>query len=80
MGLFDNLWATSESVRVLDSQRLAFEDLLESQLRTLKLLAVSLRDKGMNKDQATDSINKLASKHGGLIEVLDFYSNTFGIH
>lgn len=79
MGLFDNFYATSVGCRVLDSNRLIFEDLSGRQHRTLKFLAVSLKDKGMNKDQATDSINRLAVKHGGLEEVLDFYSNTFDV-
>lgn len=79
MGLFDGFWATQVSVRVLEYQRLNVDALPERYLRTLKLLAVSLKDKDMSKDQAFNAINQLAIKHGGLVEVLDFYSKTFGI-
>ncbi|MBE8233485.1 MAG: hypothetical protein HAW67_07080 [Endozoicomonadaceae bacterium] len=79
MGIFDNFWATGVSVRVLESQGLVADDLPELSQRTLKMIAISLKDKGMNKNQATNTLNRLATKHGNLIQAMEFYSKTFGI-
>ena len=78
-GIIENIWATSVCIKVLQHHQLVVDDIPEAYQRTLKLLAVSLKDKGLNKEEVFTMINKGAIKHGGLMQVLEFYTEIFGI-
>jgi len=79
VGFFDGFWATSVAIKVINYNRVHVDTLSEQQMRTLKVMSISLKDKGMSKDEALSAINQLAIEHGGLVPALNFYSENFRI-
>jgi len=79
VGALENVWATSVIVELLIQHNLDTDDIPPNHLITFKTLVLSLKDKGMSKEDVTDSVNLLATKHGSLFQVLKTYSEVFGI-
>lgn len=79
VGALENVWATSLIIKLLMQHNLDTDDIPPNYLITFKTLALSLKDEGMSKEDIAEAVNLLATKHGGLLQMLKTYSEMFGI-
>jgi len=74
VGALENIWASDVFIKLIRHHKLNVEALPQHYQIILKTLILSLKDKGMSKEEVLNVFNQLAEKHGGLLQVLEFYS------
>lgn len=77
--MFENLWCTNVAVKAANVCGTSINELPEYLIRTLKLIALGLKEKGLSKSEAVRAIQALSKKYGGLRDALHAYAELFGI-
>jgi hypothetical protein len=77
--MFENLWCTNVAVKAANVCGTSINELPEYLIRTLKLIALGLKEKGLSKSEAVRAIQALKQEVRGLRDALHAYAELFGI-